>query len=270
MALNRLAVNLGMSIGPAVGGFLATRSFYLLFWCDGLTCIAAGLAFLGLFGARDRKRPGNRPRANLMRPWRDRHFACFGCCNFLLAVVFFQFLGTYVLYLQECYGLREFEIGLLMSINTVIIVIFEMILVRRVEHRNTLRVVAVGFLFSGVGFCILPFGTGLKWAVFSILIWTFGEMLSMPLGAAFAAGRVDEAERGSYMGAYSMTYAAAFVVAPVVGMWAYSIDPNLVWYGGFVVTFVSVAGTWWLSHQVDPETDTFAAARQAELVSSLE
>src|SRR5215218_6360298 len=41
IAVNRLAVNLGMSIGPAVGGFLAVVSFPLLFVVDGLTSLAA-------------------------------------------------------------------------------------------------------------------------------------------------------------------------------------------------------------------------------------
>ena len=41
IAVNRLAVNLGMSIGPAVGGFLAVVSFPLLFVVDGLTSLVA-------------------------------------------------------------------------------------------------------------------------------------------------------------------------------------------------------------------------------------
>src|SRR5262249_13995337 len=45
-ALNRLAINLGMSVGPALGGFLAARSFQTLFWVDGATSIAAALVLL--------------------------------------------------------------------------------------------------------------------------------------------------------------------------------------------------------------------------------
>jgi len=41
IALNRLAVNLGMSVGPAIGGFLAQASFPLLFVVDGVTSLAA-------------------------------------------------------------------------------------------------------------------------------------------------------------------------------------------------------------------------------------
>ena len=41
-ALTRLAINLGMSIGPVVGGFLAMHSFKLLFYVDGTTSLLAG------------------------------------------------------------------------------------------------------------------------------------------------------------------------------------------------------------------------------------
>ena len=40
-ALHRLAINLGMSVGPAVGGILAQFSFRALFIVDGVTAIAA-------------------------------------------------------------------------------------------------------------------------------------------------------------------------------------------------------------------------------------
>ena len=38
-ALNRLAVNLGIAIGPTVGGILALYDYSYLFWVDGLTCL---------------------------------------------------------------------------------------------------------------------------------------------------------------------------------------------------------------------------------------
>ena len=255
MALNRLALNLGMSVAPALGGFLAERNFAWLFWFDGVTCILAGVVFLLCFGTRanivavEPSAPVKPSGAGLLAPWLNWRFVWFGACNFVLALVFFQLFSTYVLYLDEVYHLAKFQIGLLMAINTVMIVILEMLLIRRIESLDMLRVIGVGFLFSGVGFCILPFGVhiGIAWAAFSVVLWTIGEMLSMPMGAAFSAQQATPAQRGSYMGAYSMTYAAALIVAPVLGMWAYSIHPNLVWYGGLVLTGLACAGTWSLA-----------------------
>ncbi|MFY9221239.1 MAG: MFS transporter, partial [Blastocatellia bacterium] len=48
-ALNRLAINLGMSVGPAVGGFLVYFSYPLLFVVDGVTSLAAGIILIIFF-----------------------------------------------------------------------------------------------------------------------------------------------------------------------------------------------------------------------------
>jgi len=48
-ALNRLANNLGATIGPAIGGVLALRDYRLLFWADGLTSLAAAAVFAVLW-----------------------------------------------------------------------------------------------------------------------------------------------------------------------------------------------------------------------------
>ena len=279
MALNRLAVNLGMSIGPAFGGFLAGRSFNLLFWCDAITCFVAGIGVLTIFGFRgddvpvdsvdpDSDTPDKKTHPSAFLPWKDVPFAIFGFLNFVLAVVFFQLLGTYVLYFDEIYGLKEYQIGLVLAINTITIVLLEMVLVHAVRGYAVLRVIAIGFLFSGVGLCILPFGSGIAWAAFSVVLWTIGEMLSMPLAAAFTASRARPNERGVYMGAYSMTYSAAFVIAPVLGMWAYSINPNYVWYGGLLLTSIATAGTWWLSDRIQRPTRALSAAEPEPTASA--
>ncbi|MGI8637233.1 MAG: MFS transporter, partial [Segetibacter sp.] len=42
-SLNRLAINLGWAFGGALGGFLASYNYHLLFWVDGLTNISAAV-----------------------------------------------------------------------------------------------------------------------------------------------------------------------------------------------------------------------------------
>ena len=57
-AVYRLAINLGMAIGPAIGGVLATISFRYLFFVDGATSLAAGL----VLAAVDASAPARRAR----------------------------------------------------------------------------------------------------------------------------------------------------------------------------------------------------------------
>ncbi|MCK7526497.1 MAG: MFS transporter [Ignavibacteriales bacterium] len=44
-ALNRLAINAGMSIGPVIGGFLTLIDYHYLFYANAVASIAAGIYF---------------------------------------------------------------------------------------------------------------------------------------------------------------------------------------------------------------------------------
>lgn len=239
MALNRLAINLGMTIGPALGGFLAFYSFELLFLCDAITCAVAAVVIF-VFFRRGRNvhhhKEVESDSSNGRRPWLDREFLLFLGIIFLSAIVFFQLIGTYMVYLRDAYGLDEWQIGLVLATNTIIIVLVEMVLVHRLENHNRLRVVAWGCLFVGLAFGVLPFGSGMAWAIFSMMIWTVGEMLSAPMSAAYVSLRADPRQRGNYLGIYTMTFSAASVVAPILGTRLYEVNPNLVWFGGLAVS----------------------------------
>lgn len=245
MALNRLAINLGMTMGPALGGLLATYSFELLFFCDALTCLAAAIVILVCLGPKSNvphHANSDSESANGRGPWWDFEFLAFLGLLFLSGVVFFQLLGTYMVYLRDAYDLEEWQIGLVLATNTIIIVSVEMVLVHRLEGRNRLLVVAWGCLFVGLAFGVLPLGSGMAWAVFSMVIWTVGEMLSAPMATAYVSLRAGPRQRGNYMGFYTMTFSAASVVAPIVGTRLYERSPDLVWFGGFAVSVVSFLG----------------------------
>ena len=250
LALVRLAANLGMSIGPAVGGFLAVRHYDLLFWADAVTCwLAAGMLTVAFAGeARGSARVHAASPAARVSPWRDGPFVAFLALVALLATVFFQIMSTLPLYWREHLSLAEDRIGLLLALNTVIIVLVEMVLVRAIEHRDHLRLAALGAFLVCLGFSLMPLGGGPLFIAGTIVVWTVGEMLSLPLTNAFASLRGGATGTGRYMGAYMLAFASAFVVAPLVGTAVYQRwGADTLWYGCAVIGVILMAGFWWLS-----------------------
>lgn len=250
-ALNRLANNLGATIGPAVGGVLALHDYRLLFWADGLTSLAAAGVFALLWKASaggqaavetETGVPAAGERAMdlsdaaaVRTPWRDKPFLLLLLIFLIWSAVFIQVLTTFPLYIRNTYGLAENRIGQLFAVNTLMIVFLEMILMEKIRKYPLTRMINLSFIFLGVGLGLMPLGRGFAYAAFTVAVWTVGEMLSMPLVAALVAGRAGEATRGRYMGMFSFTFGLAFIIAPAGGMAVYGR------FGGDAVWLVCAA-----------------------------
>lgn len=243
-ALIRLATNLGMAIGPAVGGLLAAHRYAWLFIADGATCWAAAL-LLTLTLPRVPPPQTHREPAPAGRhpsPWRDPPFLGFLVAIFALSLVFFQLFFTLPVYLRTARGFTEGAIGGLLAFNAAAIALFEMLLIRAVELRDRLAVTAVGTALVGLGLALLPAGGGLWLALLAMSVATVGEMLSIPTANALVADRAPESATGSYMGAYTLAFACAFVVAPVAGLAVLDhLGGTVLWLGvGGTAVFAAV------------------------------
>jgi len=86
-------------------------------------------------------------------------------------------------------------------------VLFEMLLLRSIEHLDHLRVVGLGAALVTTGLAVLVLQGGAAVAVASILVVTLGEMLSLPLSNAVVANRAPASRAGAYMGAYTVAFA---------------------------------------------------------------
>ncbi|HQT94817.1 MAG TPA: MFS transporter [Thermoanaerobaculaceae bacterium] len=233
LALVRLAVNLGMTVGPAAGGLLAVHHYGLLFVADAATCWAAALV-LGFTAAGTGRVPQEPARApgGALSPWRDGPYLAFLGIMVVLGTVFFQLSSTMPLYFRQHYHLAEDSIGLLLAINTVIIVAVEMVLLRALERRDHLLLAGLGCLLVCAGFGLLPLGSSRAFAALTVVVWTAGEMLSLPFTNSVAASRAPAAASGRYMGAYSLAFSVSFVLAPAVGTAVYQgFGPTALWVG---------------------------------------
>jgi predicted MFS family arabinose efflux permease len=230
-ALHRLAGNLGVSVGPVVGGYLAMMDYRWLFWADGLTSLlACALAFwfLRSAGPHGEAHAAATPAVPV---WRNLAFLRLLPLVFGIGLVFSQFFATYPLYLRLHYGMRESGIGRLIAVNTLLIVTVEMLLMHGLRQRPPARVVAIGTLLLGLGFGLTPFGSAVPFAVFSVVVWTFGEILTLPMLLTLTTLRSDPAAMGEYQGLTSLAFAAATTFGPALAtrLWD-AAGPDWVWY----------------------------------------
>ncbi len=250
-AVYRLAINLGMAIGPAIGGILATISFRYLFLADGATSLAAGL-LLALAGLPRRPVSPHRAPADALTTrtrlrlstaaHADPRFLFFLASVLPVCVVFFQHISSMPLFIVRDLGFSPRTFGLLFSLNCLLIVLLEVPLNAITAHWPHRRTLAIGALLSGAGFGGMAFARGFGSLVVTVVVWTFGEMLFFPASAAYATDIAPDARRGEYSGLYTMMFSMAFAIGP----WAGTVvleraGARLLWGLTFVLGAISAA-----------------------------
>jgi MFS family permease len=226
-AVNRLGVNLGMSIGPAVGGFLALVSFKLLFVIDGLTSLAAAgvlTVLLRIRGTTQRiaapsvgERVDGARRGSSMVAFRDAAMRPYLVALLLLNIVFSQHEGAMPLYLVRDLHHRESLYGGLFVINTLMIVAMEVPLNVAMSHWSSRSANALGALLIAIGFGGLAFARSVSGIIGTVVVWTFGEMIFFPSSTAYVAEVAPAGRTGAYMGAASAAFSVSLIVGPWLG-----------------------------------------------------
>jgi len=273
-ALYRLAINLGMSIGPVVGGFLAMRSFRLLFFVDATTALLAGL-ILVLVPWRPREPRGadvvtvpTGPPANVsaagVRPstvmpysslLKDRRFIYFLLAMIPVELVFFQTLAAMPLFLVRDLRMTEAGFGMLLAINTVLIILIEVPLNAAMAHWSNRHALALGAVLIGLGFGGMAIGGGVLWLAFTVVVWTFGEMIFLPASAAHVSEVAPPAQSGAYMGLYSMGFSVAFAIGPALGVQTMEqLGSAAVWIGTLVCGCLTAILIWFERPKDKPQT----------------
>ncbi|HEX2435002.1 MAG TPA: MFS transporter [Gaiellaceae bacterium] len=228
-ALNRLAINLGFAAGPAVAGLLAERSFFLLFLGDALTSAAFGVIALTTLPEGVRVRRGEERRGEAVRTMlHDRAFVFFLVSSVLGAFVYFQSQTTFPLHVRAS-GLSDADYGLLISLNGLAIVLFELPLVAITQRFPYRPVLTVGSLLVGLGFALNAVANDLPELALTVLIWTLGEIIYAPVASAYVADIAPEHLRGRYQGAWGLTWGLAYVFAPAVGAAIFAWNADGLW-----------------------------------------
>jgi MFS family permease len=228
-AAYRMAFNAGWAFGPAVAGLLAKKSFLWLFVGDAGTSVLFGLvAFFalpsGLRGTRAAGALGDTFR--LLRD--DRRLRQIACAALLIGLVFVQAFSTMSLEVTRA-GLSTAVFGLVASLNGGLVVLFELPLTTITRRFPIRSVIAIGYLLIAIGFGSNVLPRTLPLLVLTTVLFTFGEMISMPVASAYVADLAPADQRGLYMGTYGLVWSVASICGPSIGMWLFSINHTLLW-----------------------------------------
>ena len=255
LALNRLAINLGWAVGGAVGGFVAARSYHLLFWIDGLTNIGAAVLLWLLLAPSKNKEHHVKKEDNTevaISAYKDKPFLLFIVLNTVFAFCFFQIFTTIPVYFKQDLLLSESSIGIVMALNGVLVAVIEMFLIHKLQgKKDEMSYVLIGTILVSIGFITLNILPGMfSLAVIFILFVTVGEIINMPFAATFWMNRSNSKSMGQYAGLFTISWAVAQIAGPGLGAliaekWGF----NTLWWFVGLLCMSTIIGYRWIQKE---------------------
>jgi MFS family permease len=246
-ALLRMSNNLGIAIGPAIGGFIAAVSYSRAFMAavTGYLLFALLLWFMvseTLTKTQESTR-GDLSGSGYGRLLQDRSFLAF-CGIVTLAVIPASIMMVLLpVYAKEQFGVIESQYGFIMAANAAMVVLFQYGVTQITKRFPSLLVMAVGALLYGVGVGSVALGASFLAFLLSMIIMTLGELIMVPTGTTLAANLSPPDMRGRYMGIYGLTWGVGFGIGPALGGFLNdSIAPAAIWYGALAFGLLATAG----------------------------
>jgi MFS family permease len=242
-ALLRTVNNLGVAIGPVLGGFVAAVSYRASF----LTAASTMLFFSLLVIVKMKEtlpevsKPIQQISNRATRSSRGAYRVVIRDPIFMIALLAFAFNGMGAvlpfqllgIYGKENFGLSEAQLGLIVMVNALMVVFFQMPVSRITSKLESLKVLSCGALFYALGIISMAFGSQALHFAIGMAILTIGELLIAPTFISFAVNLAPEEMRGRYMSAYWVSWSVSRGIGPALAGQVYdSVAPSAIWYLG--------------------------------------
>jgi len=244
----RVGLNIGWMTGPAIGAFLATTPFSLLFSLTGFFCLVTTTVILKYCpelplseGKSIQKRT---PKVSFLKIFKnDRFFLLYLLLCLLLYFSVSQFVSTLSIYATQVVGITKTQLGLLYTFNGAIVIVFLIYINRKLKDQNIFLRIGLGSIIYI--FVYLGFGVSLTWVhlILCIVIMTFAEMVAIPATTAATGSLAPPNMVGRYMGLYGLTHGLGWSIGPYFGSLFYEVyadKPVILW--GILSSTALIAG----------------------------
>jgi MFS family permease len=263
-ALLYWAINLGVAVAGVAGGYLANRSFWLLFVLDAMTCLIFAL-LIARFVPETKVETTSHDGHGYGPVLRDGVLLGLVGSVLLTSVVYMQHLVTLPLAMRaDGYGPSDF--GVVYALNPITVIAVQPLVLWVIDRLAAIPLLVGSSLIMGFGFWLTTFADTLPAFAATVVVWTLGEIGFNAVGPALIADIAPPALRGRYSAAVGVAFGAAAFVAPLAGTQVFqSLGEVILWAGCFVVCAASAAIIVALAPAVHARQAAVAAAALADV-----
>lgn len=256
----RIAWNVGMFIGPAMGVFIVAafsiRELFLL----GAAVLACAFVLNLMLIPETRPKSAEKNEASfggMLKVAKNRVFLSITVMTAIMWLFMSQWMSVLQLYATVDLGLAETVPGLLFAVNAVMVVTLQLWVTSKMELRRRSMVLMAGQLIGAFGFSLIFFASDLYTLLACIVIITVGELVYMSIVSALIADFAPEAERGVYMGFAGFIQSLGIGFGFFFGMWLMDVmaDHEFIWLMFGALGAVTSVGYIGLSRLIGPDKD---------------
>jgi MFS family permease len=255
--LLRVAVNLSATIGPILGGFLATQSYLFLFIADAVGSLITAMIVYFVIPETKPQVKDNKPEESVIKTivgykevLKDRVYILFLSVSAITVLVYMQLNSTLSVFLNKFHGFPIESFGFLLSLNALMVVIFQFWITKKISKYDPMKMMIVGTLFYMIGFGMYGFISAPFLFYIAMVILTIGEMIVIPVSLGAAASFAPEDKRGRYMAVFGFHWSIPNLFGVLAaGLVMDHLGPNWVWYLAGILCMMAIVG-FWLLHGV--------------------
>ena len=246
----RVVFNLAVIIAPAVAGLLIAKSYILLFIVDAvISLISATIVIFFLPETKPAAHPDAKPEtmsqtfAGYGKVFKDFPFVAFIVMSVMTALIYTNFNTTLGVFLRDVHHIPEIGYGYLISMNAIIVVLFQFWVARKLEKYKPMLMVALGTALYGFGFAMYGFTSTYMMFAVAMIVITIGEMVVSPFQQSLVASFAPEEMRGRYMAVSHLSWGLAFAIGPYfAGVLLDGPSPNWLWMACGILGVITVIG----------------------------
>lgn len=248
-AINRIANNAAFALGPAIGGFLATRSYDLAFYAAGTGFLSYSVLLFFLAretldkSGKNSSIPASPTAEGYGRVFKDKSYIAFVAMVSLGLIAPTMLWILMPVYAKTNYGIPESLYGWIPTTNALMCVFVQYSVTRITRRHSTLPVLGTAMLIYALGVGSVALMTGFWGFWLSMVILTFGELTLVPTASKYVADLAPADLRGRYMSIHWLGWGLARTLAPLIGGFLNdNIAPQAIWIGGLVIGLTSTLG----------------------------
>jgi MFS family permease len=214
-SINRVGVNLGWSLGPAIGGVIAVKSFSLLFFISFLATIFSSIMLqLTIPNTNKTLKSFEFPIKDILN---NRQFLLFSLFSLGFFITMSQLISTLSVYATSFVKISKNELGILYAINGLLVVFLQMPISNYIEKIDEKRALVIGTFFYFIGYLSIGFANDFYHLLISIIIITIAEMFVVPSAQTIASILSDKNKLGSFIGFFGLFQGLGWAIGPIIG-----------------------------------------------------